>query len=57
MGRYKLMKIYGGKTYIEDPSYRVLKIIELAQMNRIIEVVSSAENRVNEERGEENEKN
>ena len=41
MGRYKLMKIYGGKTYIEDPSYRVLKIIELAQMNRIIEVVTT----------------
>lgn len=41
MGRYKLMKIYGGKTYIEDPSYRVLKIIELAQMNRIIEVITT----------------
>lgn len=49
MGRYKLMKIYGGKTYIEDPSYRVLKIIELAQMNRIIEVITT------EHRDEENE--
>lgn len=57
MGRYKLMKIYGGKTYIEDPSLRVLKIIELAQMNRIIEVVSSAETNDKKERGEENEKN
>ena len=41
MGRYKLMNIYGGKTQIEDPSARVLKIIELAQMNRIIDIVSS----------------
>ena len=41
MGRYKLMKIYGGTTFIEDPSHRVLKIIELAQMNRIIEIVST----------------
>ncbi|MBQ1259363.1 MAG: anti-sigma factor antagonist [Clostridia bacterium] len=39
MGRYKLMKIYGGKTFIESPSHRVLKIIELAQMGRIIDVV------------------
>ncbi len=41
MGRYKLMNIYGGKTQIEDPSARVLKIVELAQMNRIIDIVSS----------------
>ena len=41
MGRYKLMKIYGGKTYIENPSYRVLKIIELARMNRIITIVTT----------------
>ena len=41
MGRYKLMNIYGGKTQIEDPSARVLKIIELAQMNRIIDIVSN----------------
>lgn len=39
MGRYKLMNVYGGKTYIEDPSHRVLQIIELAGMNRIVEVV------------------
>lgn len=41
MGRYKLMSIYGGKTYIEDPSHRVLKIIELAKMNRIVEIVTT----------------
>ena len=39
MGRYKLMRVYGGKTYIQNPSHRVLKIIELAQMGRIIEVI------------------
>jgi len=39
MGRYKLMKVYGGKTYIESPSHRVLKIIELAQMGRIVDIV------------------
>lgn len=40
MGRYKLMKLYGGKTCIEDPSHRVLKIIELAQMGRIIDIIT-----------------
>jgi len=39
MGRYKLMKIYGGRTLIESPSHRVLKIIELAQMGRIVDIV------------------
>lgn len=43
MGRYKLMKVYGGKTYIESPSHRVLKIIELAQMGRIIDIVEEKE--------------
>ena len=42
MGRYKLMRVYGGKTYIQNPSHRVLKIIELAQMGRIIEVVEES---------------
>ena len=41
MGRYKLMRIYGGKTYIQNPSHRVLKIIELAQMGRIIDIVQN----------------
>lgn len=41
MGRYKLMKLYGGRTYIEDPSHRVLKILELAQMGRIIDIITS----------------
>ena len=55
MGRYKLMKIYGGKTFIEDPSHRVLKIIELAQMNRIIEIVSTQSTDVEIEGGKNNE--
>lgn len=55
MGRYKLMKIYGGNTYICNPSHRVLKIIELAQMSRIIEIVNN--NKYNEGAVNQNEKN
>ncbi len=44
MGRYKLMRVYRGKTYILNPSHRILRIIELAGMNRIIDIVCTEEN-------------
>ncbi len=49
MGRYKLVRTYGGTTVIESPSHRVLKIIELARLSRIIKIQDDASHSDEEE--------
>lgn len=40
LGRYKLMNSIGGYVYINNPTKTVMKIIEIAGINRIIPVVN-----------------
>ena len=40
LGRYKLLSSLGGFVYINNPTNRVLKIIEISGINRIIPVVN-----------------
>ena len=40
LGRYKLLNSIGGYVYINNPSASVMKIIEIAGINRIIPVVN-----------------
>ena len=40
LGRYKLLNSLGGFVYINNPTKQVMKIIEIAGINRIIPVVN-----------------
>lgn len=40
LGRYKLLSSLGGYVYINNPTSQVMKIIEVAGINRIIPVVN-----------------
>ncbi len=42
LGRYKLLSSLGGFVYINNPTTQVMKIIEIAGINRIIPVVNDA---------------
>ena len=39
LGRYKIINAVGGKVYISNPTYAVMKIIEISGINKIIPVV------------------
>jgi len=44
LGRYKLLKSIGGAVFIENPTNAVIKIIEIAGINKIIPVIFNTDN-------------